>query len=103
MTDVTAMSATALAAAIRAGELTARAVVETHIAALHRVNPLLNALVADRFEDARAEAELADARVAAAAPGDPLPPLLGVPCTVKEAVAIAGMPNSAGVVARGQV
>jgi fatty acid amide hydrolase 2 len=29
-----------------------------------------------------------------------LPPLLGVPCTVKESIAVHGMPNTAGVVAR---
>jgi fatty acid amide hydrolase 2 len=96
------MSATALAAAIRQRQVTAGAVVEAHIAAVRRANPRLNALVADRFDAARREAEAADARVAGAAPGEALPPLLGVPCTIKEAVAVAGMPNSTGVVARGE-
>jgi fatty acid amide hydrolase 2 len=68
---------------------------------VRRVNGAVNAVVAERFDDARKEAEIADARVAGAGPDDVLPPLLGVPCTVKEAVAVAGMPNSAGVVARG--
>ncbi|NJC74017.1 amidase [Planosporangium thailandense] len=97
------MSATALAAAIRQRRISASDVVEEHIAAVQRVNPRLNAVVADRFDAARAEARAADARVAAASSGEPLPPLLGVPCTVKEAVAFAGLPNSAGVVARGGV
>jgi fatty acid amide hydrolase 2 len=99
----TGMSASALARAIRERRASATDVVEAHIAALRRVNPGLNALVADRFEQARKEAEIADARVASAGPDDVLPPLLGVPCTVKEAVAVADMPNSAGVVARGDV
>jgi fatty acid amide hydrolase 2 len=98
---LTDMSASALASAIRQRRVSAADVVEAHIDRLRRVNPVVNALVADRFEAARAEARAADARVAAAAPDEPLPPLLGVPCTVKEAVAFAGMPNSSGVVARG--
>jgi fatty acid amide hydrolase 2 len=103
MRALTTMSATALAAAIRQREVTAAEVVDAHISAVRRVNPRLNAIVAERFEVARGEAEAADARIAAAAPDEPLPPLLGVPCTVKEAVAVAGMPNSAGVVARRDV
>jgi fatty acid amide hydrolase 2 len=100
----TDMSASALAAAIRHGRASAAEVVEAHIDVLRRVNPGLNALVADRFDAAREEARIADARVAGWAASDqPLPPLLGVPCTVKEAVAFTGMPNSAGVVARARV
>src|SRR5689334_11427626 len=93
------MSAVALARAIRERRTTARDVVEAHIEVLRRVNPDVNAVVVDRYEAARAEADAADKRIAAGE--EALPPLLGVPCTVKEAVAVAGMPNSAGVVARG--
>ncbi|MGC9667733.1 amidase [Planosporangium sp. 12N6] len=104
----TGMSARELAGAIRQGRASAVEVVEAHIAALGRANPRINALVVDRFDAARAEARAADARVCAARAAGPaevaaLPPLLGVPCTVKESVAVAGMPNSAGVVARGGV
>jgi fatty acid amide hydrolase 2 len=49
----TGMSASALARAIRERRATASDVVEAHIAALRRVNPGLNAVVADRFEQAR--------------------------------------------------
>jgi fatty acid amide hydrolase 2 len=97
---MTELSATALAAAIRGGRISSREVVEEHIALLTAVDPVVNAVVADRYDPARAEADAADARVAAAAPGEPLPPLLGVPCTVKESIAVAGMPNTAGIVAR---
>jgi fatty acid amide hydrolase 2 len=103
LSSFTEMSASGLARAIREQRASAADVVEAHIAALRRVNPGLNALVADRFEQARKEAGIADARVAAATPDETLPPLLGVPCTIKEAVAFADMPNSAGVVARGDV
>ena len=92
---LTRRSAVALAAAIRAGETTAREVVEEHIAVLERTQPRTRALAADRFADARREADDADAREAG-----PDRPLHGVPCTIKESFAVAGMPNSAGLVAR---
>ena len=85
---------------IRTGGTTAREVVEAHIAVLERVNPVVNAVVVDAFDAARARADRADEQVAAAGPDDVLPPLLGVPFTVKESIAVDGMPNSAGVVAR---
>lgn len=98
---LTTRSALALAAAIRTGETTAREVVEAHIGLLERIQPTRRPLAAERFADARREADEADRRVAA---GDqPLPPLLGVPATVKEAIAVAGMPHSAGVVARADI
>jgi fatty acid amide hydrolase 2 len=94
-------SAVELARAIRDGELSSREVVEVHIEHARRVNPLVNALAAERFEEALEEADAADARVRA---GDAeLPPLLGVPCTIKESFAVAGMPNAAGLVSRREV
>jgi fatty acid amide hydrolase 2 len=91
------LSARELAGRIRARDVSAREVVETSIAQVERVNPRLNALVATRFDEARAEADAADARVRA---GGELPPLLGVPCTIKETFALTGMPNTAGLVSR---
>jgi fatty acid amide hydrolase 2 len=92
-------SATELAAAIRAGETSAREVVEEHAWRLHRCQPRTNALAKDRFAAALSEADAADERIAAAAPGDELPPFLGVPCTIKESIALRGMPHCAGLVA----
>lgn len=96
-------SATGLAAAIREGRTSSRAVVETHIQQLERVNPRLNAVVKTRFAEARAEAAYADERLAEAREKNQmhlLPPLLGVPCTIKENFAFEGMPQTAGLVAR---
>ncbi len=59
----------------------------------------LNAVVAERFEAARQEADAADARIQAGE--EDLPPLLGVPCTIKESIPVEGMPNTAGLVSRG--
>ena len=95
----TERSARDLAAAIRARELSAREVVEAHAWRLHNCQPRTNALACDRFADALAEAEAADERIAAAGTGDELPPFLGVPCTIKESIALRGMPNCAGMVA----
>jgi fatty acid amide hydrolase 2 len=97
---LTERSATALAAGIRSGELTSRQVVEAHIDVLERAQPRLRAIAHERFGHARNEADHADALVARAGPDDELPPLLGVPCTIKESIAVEGMPNAAGLVAR---
>jgi fatty acid amide hydrolase 2 len=91
---------TALARRLRLGEVTAVDLLEAHIQRIESVNPGLNALVADRFEAARHEAGLADARLQAAGPEDSLPPLLGVPCTIKEFLLTEGMPHTGGMLWR---
>jgi fatty acid amide hydrolase 2 len=98
------MSARELARAIRIGETTSSAVVHAHIERL-RDAAGLNALAADRFQAALEEADSADRRVTATPveARDSLPPLLGVPCTIKESIAVEGMPNCAGVVHRREV
>ena len=91
---LTHLSASDLAAAIRRREVSAVEVVEAHIGVLERITDR-NALAADCFDAAREQARAADARVAAG-PADDLPPLLGVPATVKELIATRGMPHSGG-------
>jgi fatty acid amide hydrolase 2 len=98
--SLTERSASDLARAIRTGETTSRDVVEAHIERLERMHERINAVVFDRYDAARADADAADARVAATADPDDLPPFHGVPCTIKEAIATAGMPNCAGLVSR---
>jgi fatty acid amide hydrolase 2 len=90
-------SAADLARSIREGALTSREVVAAHVEHARRVNPRIKALAAERFDEALAEADAADARVKQ---GGELAPLLGVPCTIKESFAVAGMPNAAGLVSR---
>lgn len=97
---ITERSGLALGRAIRARELSSRDVVEAHVELLQRLEPALGAMAVDRYDAARAEADAADQRIASAADGDDLPPYLGVPCTIKESIALEGMPNTAGVVAR---
>lgn len=92
-------SATHIARLIRGGAITSRDAIEIHLAEIDRVNPSLNAVVVHRADDARAEADRADAVLREVGP-DAVPPLHGVPCTVKENFALRGMPNTAGLVAR---
>lgn len=89
--------ATELARRIRARETSSREVVTAHVARARAVNRALNAIVADRYEDALREADAADVAVRE---GKALGPLHGVPFTVKEAFALTGMPQCAGLVAR---
>jgi fatty acid amide hydrolase 2 len=96
----TERSALELARAIRTRELRALDVVEAHIEVLTRVAPRINAIAVDRFDSARTEAAAVDRRIAAATGDEELAPLLGVPFTVKESIAVRGMPSSAGLVAR---
>lgn len=92
--SLTERSGLELARAIREREVSAREVLEAHIGVLRTAG--LNALAAERFEAAREEADAVDARLEA---GEPDPPqYLGVPCTIKESIAVKGMPNTAGLV-----
>ncbi len=113
MADLTERSAVDLADAIRRREVTSVAVVEAHIERLRQTHSRINAVVAERYEDALAQARVCDQRVAQeslrgrvprwtgeAGTAGSLPPLFGVPFTVKESIALAGMPQTAGVLAR---
>jgi len=93
VTDLLRMDALAIAARIRARDLSPVEVVEAHIARIEQVNPKINAVVWERFDLARSEARRAEQVQMRARE---LPPLLGVPFTVKEMIALEGCPNAAG-------
>ncbi|MGQ0530813.1 MAG: amidase family protein, partial [Panacagrimonas sp.] len=93
-------SATAMAQALRKRHVRSRQLVDAHIARIVAVNRRINAMVQFRFDEARAEADAADQRLQQAKAGDKLPPLLGVPCTIKENFAFPGYPQVSGLVAR---
>jgi len=99
MNPLCTLSALDLARRIKQRKLTSAEVVEAHIRQIEKANPALNAVVKDRFDEARAEARAADEQVART-PAEELPPLHGVPCTIKEAFALSGMPQTSGLVAR---
>ncbi|MBI4950512.1 MAG: amidase [Myxococcales bacterium] len=93
------MSAARMAALIREGAVSSRTAVEAHISEVERVNPRIRAMVVDRFAAARREADRADELVRARAP-ETAAPFFGVPCSVKESFALAGMPQTGGLKAR---
>lgn len=95
-------SATELARMIRTGKVSSTTVVKAYIDQIRRVNKALNAMVFDRFAEALHEAEVADALAASDSKME-RPPFYGVPCTVKEAFAVSGCPNSSGLHARRDV
>lgn len=98
------MSAMQLAQRIRRREVSSVEVVQAYIDRIQEVNPLLNAMVQDRFAAALLEAAQVDKLIEEETGGEDVLedrlPLLGVPLTVKEAFALQGMPNTAGVVSR---
>jgi amidase len=87
-------SAAALADRIRRREVTAAAVVDAHLERIERWNPALNALVTVDPEGARRRAREADAALDA---GTCWGPLHGVPVTVKDQFATAGMRTTYGL------
>jgi len=96
MTELWQRSALDLAAMIRTGETTSRAVIEAHLARIDAVNADLNAIV-HRLD--RSALEAADAADRAVADGNELGVFHGVPITVKENIDLVGSPTTQGVVA----
>ena len=90
-------SAQELARLIASGEISAREVVDAHIERIEAINPKLNAVVVERFDAARREAASVDGKRAVR---DKLPPLAGVPITVKECLDLAGTPSTFGITSR---
>ena len=86
-------SATELAEAIRRRRMSAAEVLESHLKRIDECNPALNAIVTIDADAARDRARLADAAVAR---GAELGPLHGVPFTLKDAFATAGMRTTVG-------
>ncbi|XP_042258355.1 fatty-acid amide hydrolase 2-B [Thunnus maccoyii] len=98
------LSATQLAKKIRRREVSSVEVVQVYIDRIQEVNPLLNAMVKDRFAAALQEAAQVDKLIEEETGGEEVLedrlPLLGVPLSVKEAFALQGMPHTTGVVSR---
>jgi len=91
-------SATQLAKMIREKKVSSEEVVRTYINQAKKVNPLINAIIFDRYEQALIEAKQVDEFLK----GDPdkVPPFLGVPFTDKDMHPAKGMPCTWGLVHR---
>jgi amidase len=92
-TDLWRMSAVDLAEAIRSRQTSSQEVIEDHLRRIEAVNPAINAVTVVLAEQAVEAAKAADRAVAA---GGDLPPLLGVPFTVKGNIDLAGTPTTQG-------
>ena len=87
-------SASCLVRRIKSGEVTSVDVVTAHLDQIARHNPKIHAVVTLTREKALSDARLADERVAS---GQPLPPLLGVPITVKDSFRMEGVRTTFGL------
>ena len=101
MADLTRLHAHEMAALLRSGEVTSRALTEAHLAVAERQNHALNAWLAIYRTDALAQAEAADRRLAEARRDGAtalaaLHPLCGVPVALKDLVSVKGGQATAG-------
>jgi Asp-tRNA(Asn)/Glu-tRNA(Gln) amidotransferase A subunit family amidase len=91
--DLCWMSATALAAAIRVGEVSPVEITSAVLERIARVNPRINAYVTVAAEAALAQARQAESAVTR---GEPLGPLHGVPISFKDLTETAGIRTTYG-------
>ena len=87
-------SATELARAIKAKEVSSAELLELYIQRIEKYDGDINAVVVHDFERGREAARAADAALAR---GEDLGPLHGVPMTIKEAYDIEGLPTTWGI------
>ncbi|XP_035731808.1 fatty-acid amide hydrolase 2-B-like isoform X2 [Vespa mandarinia] len=94
------MSATLLAEKIRLREITSQELVEAYIQRIKQVNPILNAVIEDRFQEALEEAKICDKNIRNNEITIPelkkQKPLYGIPFTVKESCMLKGLSYTGG-------
>ncbi len=93
MTDLTFLSAVAMAEQIRRKKISAVELVDAHLARIEKLNPTLNAFVQVDAERARRAAGAAEASVLR---GEQIGPLHGVPISIKSSISVAGMRCESG-------
>ncbi|MCG8542612.1 MAG: amidase, partial [Alphaproteobacteria bacterium] len=93
--DLCLKSATELRRLLGAGDLSARELIEAHLAQIERLEPKVNAFVTVAAEQALEQAAAADER---AAGGDALPALHGLPLAVKDLIRTRGLRTTFGSV-----
>lgn len=97
----TTVPATDLLAHLVAGDVSSSELLDLHLARIDTVDPTLRSIVAIDRDLARDQARAADRiRREAASSAHPVPALLGLPVTVKDAFAVAGLPTACGLAAR---
>ncbi|CAG9767330.1 unnamed protein product [Ceutorhynchus assimilis] len=97
-------SASAIALKIRTKKITSEQVLDSFIERIKEVNPVLNCVVADRFDEAKKEAQEADERVRSGTVSEEVlakeKPFLGVPFTTKDCISVKGLIHSSGLFCR---
>jgi aspartyl-tRNA(Asn)/glutamyl-tRNA(Gln) amidotransferase subunit A len=95
---LTDLSLTAALAALRAGETSSRALTEACLTRIAALDPQVQAFLTVTGEQALAQADGADERLAAwrRAPDTVLPALTGVPMAIKDVLCLAGTRTTAG-------
>src|SRR5262245_1251679 len=91
--DASVATASEIAAAVSSSRITARAVIESVLDRIRRVDPSTNAFTDVVAERALATADALDGKIAR---GENVGPLAGVPFAVKNLFDIAGLPTRAG-------
>lgn len=91
------MDATELAHLIGTGKATSVEIVETYINQIKKVNPILNAVVEDRFSAALLEAKQMDEQLNSK---NEKGPLYGVPISIKESFHVKNMKTTGGLLSR---
>ena len=86
MNELLQCSAIELGRKLKRKEISPVELLELHIKRIEEVNPIVNAVTTTRFEKARTEAKQAEKQLLSNA--DDLHPLFGVPCTIKEFLAM---------------
>lgn len=93
MSEFCSMSATALVAGIKTGDISPVEIMQASIDRIEAVDPAINAMVTRDFEGALAAAKNAEAR---RAKGEDIGPLAGLPVAIKDLEATAGMRTTYG-------
>ncbi|HKS76542.1 MAG TPA: amidase, partial [Terriglobales bacterium] len=93
MSDPTFLPAVAMAAKVRAKEISPVELVKAHLEKIARLNPSLNAFVQVDAERAEMQARVAEKAVMN---GETLGPLHGVPLSIKSSIDVAGLHSESG-------
>ncbi|MYL40055.1 amidase [Virgibacillus massiliensis] len=92
--DILDLDITAISHAIKEKKFSITSIVAAYIQRQQQINPILNAVIEDRYEEAMEEAQEMD-RYLENHP--PTSPLFGIPISIKESIHVAGMKTTGGL------